>query len=279
EKLNISELSAISANLGTVTAGTLQGSTSTAKFDLNSEQITVATDKVKIGKGVLPDGSDGIYIKNANLYVEGGILGDHIASNTITSNKLFVSQLSSISANLGTINAGTINSVTINSSTINSSTINSTCLRVSSSSGCITFTDSLWSIADGGSSGGMYYLSLRYYGHDSVVFGANSSSFTARFRALFQPGDILMILTPSEPIDAAIGAGRYGEAKCMIRFKQFDAYSTYYYTQIEGQGVVIPANSSPIAPPTIPTGYMIYNTSQNRLWIWNGSAWKYVQFS
>jgi hypothetical protein len=73
DKLGVNELSAISANAGTITAGTIQGSTGTTKFDLNNDRIEVGSGLVKIGKGVLSDGGHGIRLNAANLEVDGEI--------------------------------------------------------------------------------------------------------------------------------------------------------------------------------------------------------------
>ena len=45
-----------------ITTGILQGSTGTTQFDLDNDLINVASGAVKIGKGVLPNGGDGIYV-------------------------------------------------------------------------------------------------------------------------------------------------------------------------------------------------------------------------
>ena len=46
--------------------------------------------------------------------------------------------------------------------------------------------------------------------------------------------------------------------------------------------VILPLKTDAGAPATSPTpetGKMIYNTNDNRLYIWNGSAWKSEAFS
>lgn len=78
DKLGVNELSAISANAGTITAGTIQGSTGTTKFDLNNDRIEVGSGLVKIGKGVLSGGGDGILLNAANLEVNGEIATRYI---------------------------------------------------------------------------------------------------------------------------------------------------------------------------------------------------------
>ncbi|HEW92028.1 MAG TPA: hypothetical protein ENF81_05755 [Thermotogaceae bacterium] len=78
DKLDVSELSAITANAGTITAGIIKGSSETTKFDLNQDQLIVGSGIVKIGKGVLPDGGDGILLNGSNLHVEGEIDTDYL---------------------------------------------------------------------------------------------------------------------------------------------------------------------------------------------------------
>jgi len=78
DKLGVNELSAISANAGTITAGIIQGSTGTTKFDLNNDGIEVGSGLVKIGKGVLSDGGHGIRLNAANLEVDGEIATRYI---------------------------------------------------------------------------------------------------------------------------------------------------------------------------------------------------------
>lgn len=57
-----------------ITTGILMGSTGTTKFDLDNDVITVGTDLVKIGKGVLSDGSNGVKIINGSIEIDGGQL-------------------------------------------------------------------------------------------------------------------------------------------------------------------------------------------------------------
>jgi len=101
---------------GVITTGKIQGSTQTTVIDLDNDYIDVANGAVRIGKGVLSSGGDGIQINNGNLEVVGGITADHIAAEAITTEKLAtgavtaeklnVSELSAITANAGTITAG-----------------------------------------------------------------------------------------------------------------------------------------------------------------------------
>lgn len=72
DKLNVTELSSITANIGTVTAGIIKGKTGTTKFDLDNDIIDIGNGAIKIGKGVA-NGNDGIYINAGNLYVNGEI--------------------------------------------------------------------------------------------------------------------------------------------------------------------------------------------------------------
>jgi hypothetical protein len=74
----VNELSAISANAGTITSGVIQGTTGTTKFDLNNDRIEVGSGLVKIGKGVLADGGHGIRLNAANLEVNGEIAARYI---------------------------------------------------------------------------------------------------------------------------------------------------------------------------------------------------------
>jgi len=94
----------IAAN--TITGGNIAGSTITGG-NIAGSTIT----GTNIAGGTITGGN-----------ISGGtITGGNIAGNTITADKLTVTSLSAISANLGTINAGTINGIAINGSTITAS--------------------------------------------------------------------------------------------------------------------------------------------------------------
>lgn len=67
DKLDVGQLSSISANIGTITAGVLQKQSGTTRIDLNNDLITVDGGDVKIGKGALTDGSNGISINNGKF--------------------------------------------------------------------------------------------------------------------------------------------------------------------------------------------------------------------
>jgi hypothetical protein len=69
EKLNVTELSSITGNVGTLNAGVIKGNDSKTIFDLNNDKIDVSGN-VKLGKSVLPDGSDGLYITNGKFAVK-----------------------------------------------------------------------------------------------------------------------------------------------------------------------------------------------------------------
>ena len=71
---NIADLAVTNAkindiNAEKITAGIIKGYTNTTKFDLDHDLIQVGNN-VKMGKGVLPDTSDGLYIENGRIMVK-----------------------------------------------------------------------------------------------------------------------------------------------------------------------------------------------------------------
>ncbi|MGN7938496.1 phage tail spike protein [Metabacillus sp. 22489] len=102
DKINVSNLAAITANLGTVTAGSIDAAKVTIT-NLNASNINAGT-----------------------------LSADRIGSKTITSDKINVTSLSALSANLGTVTAGTLKAVTLESATGNfSGDIKAYSLRIS----------------------------------------------------------------------------------------------------------------------------------------------------
>ena len=65
----------------------------------------------------------GTYIKKANIV---DLTATNIRVGSVSADRLDVTQLSAIAADLGTMNAGTVNGVTINGTTINGGTVNGT---------------------------------------------------------------------------------------------------------------------------------------------------------
>ena len=110
-EISVTSLSAINADLGTITAGSIDIGSGTFKVDSLGN---ATANSLTIGGGY------GI----ANLTDSGAlatlnsISGTYIDDNSITTPKISVTQLSGISADLGTITAGTISAVTINGATI-----------------------------------------------------------------------------------------------------------------------------------------------------------------
>lgn len=90
DKINVSNLAAITANLGTVTAGSIDAA-KVSITNLNASNINAGT-----------------------------LNAARIGSKAITADKINVTSLSALSANLGTVNSGTVNGVTINGSVFNS---------------------------------------------------------------------------------------------------------------------------------------------------------------
>lgn len=146
DRLDVSTLSAISADLGTVTAGAMTGVTiaigsannifkadsngiylgnatfASAPFRVNmSGQVTATSltlTNASIGSGSSYTGNQigESYISDlsAGKITTGTLSADRIGAGSITASKLSVSTLSAITANLGTVTAGTIDGLTIN---------------------------------------------------------------------------------------------------------------------------------------------------------------------
>ncbi|AJW76925.1 hypothetical protein X275_01390 [Marinitoga sp. 1197] len=60
--MNVSQLSAITGNVGILNSGKIQGNTGTTEFDLDNDKISISNGDIEIGKGVLSDSSDGIKV-------------------------------------------------------------------------------------------------------------------------------------------------------------------------------------------------------------------------
>jgi hypothetical protein len=128
-------LSAISADLGSITAGTITSIT-LASNTITGGTITGTTFKTAVsGLRVEIDSTNGLRIYDAGgtltaqlngwslTFGAGLIDGSALTNSTITAGKLNVSTLSAISANLGTITAGSIDSNTITGGTITGTTV------------------------------------------------------------------------------------------------------------------------------------------------------------
>ena len=148
---------------GTITGGNIAGRTITAGAlvanTITSNEIGVrAIVAGNIATGTLTANELAAGTITGDRIAGGTIVGGNIAGNTIsafniqagtiTADKLNVTSLSAISANLGTVNAGTITGVTINGTTINGSTFTGGSININSgafqvdSSGNVTSTGS-----------------------------------------------------------------------------------------------------------------------------------------
>ncbi|MDR2832981.1 MAG: phage tail protein [Streptococcaceae bacterium] len=92
-KLTAGSLAAINANLGTITAGTI-----------NANLVTITN-------------------LNASNISSGTLSADRLAAGSITAQKLNVAQLSAITSDLGTLTAGTINASLVNITNLNASAL------------------------------------------------------------------------------------------------------------------------------------------------------------
>lgn len=138
DKINVTQLSAISANLGTVTAGTITGgtiqtATSGARLVVDSTGLK-SYDSGGIQRvEILNDGSGWLGSSIAFAWTAGGVLGINgafINVGSISADQLNVTELSAITANLGTITAGTITGGTLQTATSGARVvINSTGLK------------------------------------------------------------------------------------------------------------------------------------------------------
>lgn len=150
DKMTVTQLSAIVANLGTITSGRIQNSTNTSYFDLTNNtfalgnQLTYDGVNLNFANGVI--NAAALNVSNlaaissnlgtitagnisAALITSGTLNANRIGVNTITANKLNIPTLSSISANIGTITAGNISATLITSGTLDVNRINANSIQ------------------------------------------------------------------------------------------------------------------------------------------------------
>lgn len=132
------------------------------------------------------------------LIASGTIVGGHIAAGTITADKLYVTSLAALSANLGTVTAGaitgvsiygnsisgnsisggTIDGVTITGTTINGGQINGS--NISAGGGNVTMGPSGFYVSGSQGSGSVHIGGVDIYG-DCCSMSLNSSVYTMGF--------------------------------------------------------------------------------------------------
>lgn len=110
DKIDVTNLSAINADLGIITAGSLN--INSGVFEVTSAGAMTATSATITGALTAGAGSsiDGAYISNINAddITTGTLSADRIGASSITAAKLNVSTLSAITADMGTLTAGLI---------------------------------------------------------------------------------------------------------------------------------------------------------------------------
>lgn len=74
-------------NAGVITAGILQGTSGTTKFDLDNDLISIDNGNVKIGKDAISSGVHGILVQNGNIKLQGA---NSITTIDLTEDKITV---------------------------------------------------------------------------------------------------------------------------------------------------------------------------------------------
>lgn len=197
-------LSAVSANLGVVTAGRLVvGGTSDAKTAIGTGITTTAGTKSGIVgtdasnvitfwldnvsgnlelKGTIKSGSTGLGNLDGKVYNSSGPLfttnpggGVAMVADAITTRELFVTELSAITANMGTLTAGRISGGSIDGNVIDAGTINASKISVGGLARSAIANGGFEDVSTGTRPAG-WWIGAFYGGTDNTVFRATSAS-------------------------------------------------------------------------------------------------------
>jgi len=212
DAMNVTNLAAIEANLGAVTAGSITGllirtSASNPRVELTTTGIagynsggTVIFDLTTSGTVRLGDaGADNILFSAGVLSVTGDIIGSgNIQANTVTGDEILVANLSAISANMGTLTAGSITAGSITAGTINNGT-----LPFSDSGPDMTVTGKSNVIFSGGAD---IIMRSAPSGNSSMIRLQNSSG-TDRFAIIYNQSSNKVFINPEAATEFILGNG------------------------------------------------------------------------